>query len=113
LGTDNGGSLLPGLDRASLFLQHGPARLLVSARHVNPWGPELPPFQFRVFPTDAETPENRSVDGGFTVQYYGTFISSIQIEIADAIRLDEEKRLLLISDLAASIIHFARCHAPF
>jgi hypothetical protein len=113
LGTDNGGSLLPGFDRASLFLQHGLAGLLISARHVNPGGPDLPPFQYRVFPTDAETPENRSVDGGFTVQQYGAFISSIQIEIADAIRLDEEKRPLLISDLAVSIINFVRRHAPF
>jgi hypothetical protein len=113
LGTDNGGSLLPGFDRASLFLQHGLAGLLASARHVNPEGPGLPPFQYRVFPTDAETPENRSVDGGFTVQEYGAFISSIQIEIADAIRLDEEKRPLLISDLAVSIINFVRRHAPF
>jgi hypothetical protein len=53
------------------------------------------------------------VDGGFTVQKYGAFISSIQLEIADAIRLDEEKRPLLISDLAVSIINFARRHAPF
>jgi hypothetical protein len=113
LGTDNGGSLLPGFDRASLFLQHGLAGLLASARHVNPEGPGLPPFQYRVFPTDAETPENRSVDGGFTVQEYGAIISSIQIEIADAIRLDEEKRPLLISDLAVSIINFVRRHAPF
>jgi hypothetical protein len=113
LGTDNGGSLLPGFDRASLFLQHGLAGLLVSARHVNPGGPELPPFQFRVFPPDAETPENRSVDGGFTVQQYGAFISSIQIEIADAIRRDAEKRRFLISDLAVSIINFVRRHAPF
>lgn len=113
LGTDNGGSLLPGFDRASLFLQHGLAGLLISARQVNPGGPELPPFQYRVFPPDAKTPENKSVDGGFTVQKYGAFISSIQIEIADAIRLDEEKRPLLISDLAVSIINFVRRHALF
>lgn len=113
LGTDDGGSLLPGFDRASLFLQHGLAGLLISARQVNPGGPELPPFQYRVFPPDADTPENGSVDGGFTVQQYGAFISSIQLEIANAIRLDEEKRSLLIGDLAVSIINFVRRHAPF
>src|SRR5262245_6398972 len=81
LGTDNGGSLLPGFDRASLFQQHRLAGLLIAARHVNPGGPELPPFQYRVFPPDADTLENRSVDGGFTIQQYGAFISSIQLEI--------------------------------
>ena len=113
LGTDNGQSLLPGFDRASIFMQHGLAGQLIAARHVNPSGPELPPFQYRVFPPDAKTQENRSVDGGFTVQEYGAFISSIQIELADAIRLDEGKRPLLISDLAVAIINFVRRHAPF
>ncbi|HKX27089.1 MAG TPA: hypothetical protein VJ302_05285 [Blastocatellia bacterium] len=113
LGTDNGGSLLPGFCRASLFMQHGLAGQLISARHINPGGPDLPPVQYRVFPPDAKTPENSSLDGGFTVQHYGAFISSIQIEIADVIRNDVEKRQLLILDLALAIINFVRRHARF
>ena len=113
LGTDNGKSLLPGFDRASLFVQHGLAGLLISARHVNAGAPELPPFQYKVFPADAETPENRSFDGGFTVRHYGAFINSIQIEIANVIREDAERRQFLINDLAFAVVNFARRHAPF
>lgn len=50
---------------------------------------------------------------GFTVRRYGVFINSIQIEIADTIRDFEQKRLLLIDDLAFAIINFVRRHAPF
>ena len=35
LGTDNGGSLLPGFDRASIFMQHGLHGLLKSVRRAN------------------------------------------------------------------------------
>jgi hypothetical protein len=62
LGTDNSGSLLPGFDRASLFLQHGLAGLLISARHVNPEGPELPPFQYR-FPPPRRGDAGKQVGG--------------------------------------------------
>ncbi|MGH8548339.1 MAG: hypothetical protein ACRERU_07025, partial [Methylococcales bacterium] len=67
----------------------------------------------RLSPANAESQENPSVDGGFTVQRYGVFINSIQIEIADTIRRFDEKRLFLIEDLASSIINFVRRHAPF
>lgn len=100
LGTDNGGSLLPGFDRAGIFMQHGLQGLLKSV-------------QYRLSPADAEAQEHSSVDGGFTVRRYGVFINSIQIEIADTIRDFEQKRLLLIDDLAFAIINFVRRHAPF
>jgi len=115
LGTDNGKSLLPGFDRASIFMQHGLQGLLKSARRET--GPTpAPVFQYRISPADAAAQENSSVDGGFTVQRYGVFINSIQIEIADTIRTCddcEQKRLFLIEDLAFSIINFVRRHAPF
>jgi hypothetical protein len=110
LGTDNGGSLLPGFDRASIFMQHGLQGLLKSVRRET--GP-APFFQYRLSPADATAPENSSVDGGFTVRRYGVFINSIQIEIADTIRNFEQKRLFLVEDLAFAIINFARRHAPF
>ncbi|MGH8559551.1 MAG: N-formylglutamate amidohydrolase [Methylococcales bacterium] len=112
LGTDNGGSLPPGFDRASIFMQHGLQGLLKSARHETGPAP-APLFQYRLSPADAKAKENSSVDGGFTVQRYGVFINSIQIEIADTIRRFDEKRLFLIEDLAFSIINFGRRHAPF
>jgi hypothetical protein len=57
--------------------------------------------------------ENASVDGGFTVRHYGTFINSIQVELADTVRLDDEKRQFVVKDLAFSIINFVRRYAPF
>jgi hypothetical protein len=112
LGTDNGGSLLPGFDRDSIFMQHGLQGLLASVRRETRPSP-APVFQYRLSPADAEAQENSSVDGGFTVQRYGVFINSIQIEIADTIRNDDQKRLFLIEDLAFAIINFVRRHAPF
>jgi hypothetical protein len=110
LGTDNGGSLLPGFDRASIFMQHGLQGLLKSVRHQT--GP-APVFQYRVLPADAKAQETRSLDGGFTVRRYGVRINSIQLEIADTIRLDDQKRLLFFEDLAFAIINFTRRHAAF
>ena len=112
LGTDNGGSLLPGFDRASIFLQHGLHGLLKSVRRETGPAPAAV-FQYRLSPADVKAPENSSVDGGFTVRRYGVFINSIQVEIADTIRDSEQKRLFLIDDLAFAIINFVRRHAPF
>jgi len=112
LGTDNGRSLLPRFDRASIFMQHGMQGLLKSARHETEPAP-APVFQYRLSPADAAAPENSSVDGGFTIRHYGSSINSIQIEIADTIRDFEQKRLFLIEDLAFAIINFVRRHAPF
>jgi len=119
LGTDNGGSLLPGFDRVNIFLQHGLQGLLASVRRETGPAP-APVFQYRLSPAEAGAPENSSVDGGFTVKRYGVFINSIQIEIADTIRRCDDddddckqKRLFLIEDLAFSIINFVRRHAPF
>lgn len=117
LGTDNGRSPLPGFDRDSIFMQHGLQGLLKSVRRERP--APAPVFQYRLSPADAVVPENSSVDGGFTVQRYGVFINSIQIEIADTIRICDDdddckqKRLFLIEDLAFAIINFVRRHAPF
>jgi hypothetical protein len=110
LGTDQGGSLLPGFDRASIFMQHGLQGLLTSVRHET--GP-APVFRYRLSPADAAAPETSSVDGGFTIRHYGAIINSIRIEIADTIRDDEQKRSLLIEDLASSTVNFVRRHAPF
>lgn len=112
LGTDNGGSLLPGFDRASIFMQQGLQGLLKSARRETGPAP-APVFQYRLSPANANAKENSSVDGGFTVRRYGVFINSIQIEIADTIRDFEQKRLFLIEDLGFAIINFVRRHAPF
>src|SRR5262245_15139332 len=113
LGTDNGGSLLPGFDRDNLFMQHGFAGLLKSVRREIEGAPAPPVFQYRVSPANATAPENASVDGGFTIRHYGAFINSIQVELADTVRLDDLKRPLVGEDLAFSIINFVRRYAPF
>jgi hypothetical protein len=112
LGTDSGRSLLPGFDRASIFMQHGLQGLLKSTRRETGPAPS-PVFQYRLSPADATVPETSSVDGGFTVRRYGAFINSIQIEIAETIRDDEQRRLFFIEDLALAIINFVRRHAAF
>src|SRR5262245_12559999 len=113
LGADNGGSLLPGFDRENLFMQHGFAGLLMSVRREIEGAPAPTSFQYRVSPANATAPENASVDGGFTVRQYGAFINSIQVELADTVRLDDQKRPLVGEDLAFSIINFVRRYAPF
>ena len=113
LGTDNGGSLLPGFDRADIFMQHGLHGMLKAARQQSGSVPPQPVFQYRVSPADAAARETSSVDGGFTVRQYGALINSIQLEIADTIREDEQKRSFLGEDLAFAIINFVRRHAPF
>jgi hypothetical protein len=40
-------------------------------------------------------------------------INCIQIEIADTLRKDEEKRRFIIEDLAFAMINFVRRHSPF
>jgi len=113
LGIDNRGSLLPGFERENLFMQHGFAGLLLSVRRVSEGIPAPSVFQYRLSPANATAPENASVDGGFTIRQYGSFINSIQVELANTVRLDAEKRLLVGEDLALSIINFVRRYAPF
>jgi hypothetical protein len=48
--------------------------------------------------------ENSSVDGGFTVRRHGACINSLQIEIADTIRDDDQKRAFVIEDLAFAVV---------
>ena len=45
------------------------------------------------------------MDGGFTVRRYGACINSLQIEIADTIRDDDQKRAFVIEDLAFAIVN--------
>lgn len=113
LGTANGATLLPGFDRQNIFMQHGLHGLLKWVRHKSGIGGLGPVFKYRVSPADATVTETSEVNGGFTVRNYGASINSIQIECANTIRNDGEKRDFLIEDLAFSIINFARRHAPF
>lgn len=110
LGTVNGATLPPGFDRRTLFMQHGLHGLLKAARHRTVTGGVL---QYRVSPENETTTETGQVNGGFTVRNYGTSINSIQIEIADTIRDDVEKRAFFIEDLAFAIVNFVRRYTPF
>lgn len=111
LGTANGATLRPDFDRANIFMQHGLHGLLKSARH-----PLIPPppaiFQYRISPVDAAATEIGRLNGGFTVRN-NSQLNCIQIEIANTIRNDVQKRDFLIEDLAFAIINFVRRYAPF
>jgi hypothetical protein len=108
LGTANGGSL-HGLDRKSLFDQHGLHGLLKAVRRADSDAVQ----SYRVSPADFDTTETGQVNGGFTVRHYGERIPSIQIEIETALRTNAAKRALFIEDLAFAILNFVRRHAPF
>lgn len=113
LGTANGTTLRPDLDRVDIFKQHGLHGLLKSARNRTGIGGLGPIQQYRVSPRNSRSRETGQVSGGFTVRNYGTSITSIQLEIASPVRSDWEKRALVIEDLAFSIANFVRRHAPF
>ena len=115
LGTANGGTLRPDFDRANIFMQHGLQGLLKSARHRTIPNPAIPIptiFQYRVSPVDAAATEIGRLNGGFTVRN-NSALNCIQIEIANTIRNDAQKRDFLIEDLAFALINFVRRYAPF
>ena len=111
LGTANGASLPAGFDRRILFMQHGLHGLLKSVRHAGSEGEAV--ICYRVSPANETAAEASAVSGGFTIRQYGAAINSIQIEIADTLRVDAAARSLLIDDLALALLNFARRHAPF
>lgn len=113
LGTAGGDSLPPGFDRRNLFMQHGLHGLLKAVRRPTGAGGEGPVFRYRVSPANAAATETPAVSGGFTIRCYGATIPAVQIEIADTIRDDEEKRAFFIEDLALAIVNFVRRYAPF
>jgi hypothetical protein len=125
LGTAGGTTLRPDYPRANVFMQHGLHGLLSSVRRQilptrsNPIGSSitLPPvpqvFQYRVSPVDSTAPEIPRLNGGFTVRNYSSRLSCIQIEIANTIRNDGQKRNFLIEDLAYAMVNSVRRYAPF
>lgn len=113
LGTAGGASLPPGFDRRNLFMQHGLHGLIKAVRHPAGEGGQGPAFRYRVSPSNAAAAETPAVSGGFTIRCYGATIPAVQIEIADTIRDDAEKRALFVDDLALAIVNFVRRYAPF
>ena len=102
-------------DRANIFMQHGLHGLLKWARHrtiLNPANLIPAVFQYRVSPVDAAATEIARLNGGFTVRNNSS-LNCIQIEIANTIRDDAQKRNFLIEDLAFALINFVRRYAPF
>lgn len=113
LGTGNGSTLLPGFDRSRIFMQHGLHGLLKSSAHPTGSGGSGPIFSYGVSPENETKAETSEVSGGFTVKKYGAVINSIQIELANTIRSNAEKRAFIIEDLAFAIVNFARRYSPF
>ncbi|HEY9650908.1 MAG TPA: hypothetical protein V6C95_09605 [Coleofasciculaceae cyanobacterium] len=114
LGTVNGKTLQPSFQRADIFKRHGLHGLLQASRHLVGGEGADTVFQYRVSPADKEAKETDEVRGGFTVRNYAELmINCIQIEIADTLRKDEQKRGFIIEDLAFAMINFVRRHSPF
>ena len=113
LGTREGTSLVNGITREDLYVQHGLYGLLTQS-----WSPQTIPnrprgaVRYRVSPADATTPG--ILGGAFTLSNYSSMnISCIQLEISNTIRNDRDRRNLLKEDLAFALINFVRRHAPF
>lgn len=113
LGTNNGGTLQPSFKREDLFKTHGLHGLLKASEHQTSTGGANTVFKYTIYPkNESETEE--FLDGGFTVINSVKFgINCIQIELADTIRDNDEKRSFIIEDLAFAMINFVRRHAPF
>ena len=111
LGTRNGATLVNGITRADLFLQHGLQGLLTLAGTPH----DIPLNRYNVSPPNAATNDFGPLSGGFTVEHYSATnqINCIQIEIRDVIRDDEELRDRFKDDLALALINFVRRYAPF
>jgi len=129
LGTAAGATLRPDYPRANVFRQHGLHGLLSSVRRniLQPSGtspavpigssitfPPIPlEFQYRVSPVNSTAPEIPRLNGGFTVRNYSSRLNCIQVEIANTIRNDVQKRSFVIEDLAYAMINSVRRYAPF
>lgn len=125
LGTAGGSTLRPDYPRANVFMQHGLHGLLSSVRRNILQPPSIPigssitvppiplEFRYRVSPPNLTAPEIPRLNGGFTVRNYSSRLNCIQIEIANTIRNDAQKRNFLIEDLAYAMINSVRRYAPF
>ena len=113
IGTANGSSLVPGFDRGSIFMQHGLHGLLKASTRLKDTGGQITVFQYGVSPVDENAAETSQVSGGFTIRNYGPRVNSIQIEIADTIRDDNENRGFFAEDLALAMVNSVRRYAPF
>jgi hypothetical protein len=94
-----------------MFAQYGLQGLLTWSRY--PAISSGSSFRFRVSPPNSRVAEVGAVNGGFTVRTYGTRINSIQIELAQNVRTDAQRRDYLIDALANAMIHSVRRHVPF
>jgi N-formylglutamate amidohydrolase len=113
LGTNNGGTLQPSFKREDLFKTHGLHGLLKASEHQTSSGGANTVFKYTIYPKNKSETEE-FLDGGFTVINSVKFgINCIQIELADTIRDNDEKRSFIIEDLAFAMINFVRRHAPF
>ena len=111
LGSNNGGTLLPGFDRNEMFAQYGIHGLLEWSRY--PAISSGSSFRFRVSPPNSRVAEVGAVNGGFTVRNYGTRINAIQIELAQIVRNNAQIRGYMIDAVANAIVNSVRRHAPF
>ena len=113
LGTNNSGTLQPSFKREDLFKTHGLHGLLKASEHQTSSGGSNTVFKYTIYPADKSKTEE-ILAGGFTVINSAKLgINCIQIELANRIRSNDEKRSFIIEDLAFAMINFVRRHAPF
>ncbi len=108
LGT-HGGATLQSITRDDLFLRRGLVGLLTANKHIIPTSGDG--FNFAVAPASSTIDESEGVGGGFTVRHYGGTINAIQLELAPEMRNNNEKKEILIEELAYTLVNFARQHA--
>src|SRR5262245_38689660 len=111
IGTADGASLLPGFDRNVLFMRHGLHGLLRATRHGKGQGGSV--LKYRVSPANSNVKETTAVSGGFTVKNYSDRLNCVQIELAETLRMDSEKRVGIVEALAYAIVNCTRRHVAF
>ncbi|MFZ1217757.1 MAG: N-formylglutamate amidohydrolase [Chthoniobacterales bacterium] len=109
VGTSDGATLQPSFDRDDLFKRRGLVGLLMANKHTI--GTSGDGFSFTVSPASSTISEIGEVSGGFTVRHYGGTINAIQLEVAREVRDNNDKKDILIEELAYTLVNFVRQHA--
>lgn len=109
VGTSDGATLRPPVVRDDLYKRRGLVGLLMANKHTI--GTSGDGFSFTVSPASSTISETGEVSGGFTVRHYGGTINAIQLEVAREVRDNNDKKEILIEELAYTLVNFARQHA--
>jgi N-formylglutamate amidohydrolase len=106
IGTRNGATLQSTFNRSNLFKRRGLVGLLKAASYTIGIFGDV--FRFTVSPASSTISETGEVNGAFTVIHYGGTINAIQLELAPEMRNNNDKKDILIEELAYTLVNFSK-----